>query len=210
MPIGLQSKLLRVVESREILPVGAATPIKVDVRLIAATNRDLMTEIEAGRFRKDLYYRLKVIPIVLPPLRERTDDIPLLLQHYLTRFNAEFRKNFRRIDDAALQMLVAYAWPGNVRELKNLVERILILEKGDTILPVHLPAEITAAAPVVAATGGAPFVLPTGGVKLEDVENDLVRQALKQADGNQTRAAQLLGISRDSLRYRMQKLASEG
>jgi DNA-binding NtrC family response regulator len=128
----------------------------------------------------------------------------------LTRFNAEFRKTFRRIDDAALRLLVGYAWPGNVRELKNLVERILILEKGDVILAEHLPPEITTAAPAAVTAAGAQFVLPAGGVKLEDVENDLVRQALAQSDGNQTRAAQLLGISRDSLRYRMQKLASEG
>jgi DNA-binding NtrC family response regulator len=208
MPLVSQAKFLKVLETRTFKRLGGTADHHVDIRIIAATNADLEAAVADGRFRKDLYYRLKVIPIVLPPLRERTDDIPLLLQHYLTRFNAEFRKNFRRIDDAALRLLVGYSWPGNVRELKNLVERILILEKGDVILASHLPLEITTAtAPAVESTR---FVLPPGGVRLEDVENDLVRQALKQADGNQTRAAQLLGISRDSLRYRMQKLPSEG
>jgi len=210
MPLVSQAKFLKVLETRTFKRLGGTADHHVDIRIIAATNADLEAAVTEGRFRRDLYYRLKVIPIVLPPLRERADDIPLLLQHYLTRFNAEFRKNFRRTDDAALHMLVAYAWPGNVRELKNLVERILILEKGDAILAEHLPAEITTAVAAPAAAAGGHFVLPAGGVKLEDVENDLVRQALKQADGNQTRAAHLLGISRDSLRYRMQKLASDG
>ncbi len=208
MPLVSQAKFLKVLETRTFKRLGGTADHHVDIRIIAATNADLEAAVADGRFRKDLYYRLKVIPIVLPPLRERTDDIPLLLQHYLTRFNAEFRKNFRRIDDAALRLLIGYSWPGNVRELKNLVERILILEKGDVILASHLPLEITTTtAPAVESTR---FVLPPGGVRLEDVENDLVRQALKLADGNQTRAAQLLGISRDSLRYRMQKLAGDG
>jgi len=206
MPLVSQAKFLRVVETRQFKRLGGVVDQHVDIRIIAATNADLEAAVHSGRFREDLYYRLKVIPIVLPPLRERAADIPLLLHHFMLKYNAEFHKNFRHISGEALKLLVAYSWPGNVRELKNLLERILILERGDTILPEHLPPEITS--PI---TPGAParFTLPPQGLRLEDVEMDFVRQALKMADGNQTRAAHLLGISRDALRYRLQKLIDE-
>jgi DNA-binding NtrC family response regulator len=238
MPLVSQVKLLKVIESRRFKRVGGTVDHLVDIRIIAATNRDLEAAVREGRFREDLYYRLKVIPIVIPPLRERRDDVPLLLYHYMEKYDSEFRKAFRHISEDALRLLMSYSWPGNVRELRNLLERILILENGDTILPEHLPLEITAPAslpqysPVVnegisarslpashptrarvppndtescLPPAGTRYCLPPTGVSLEEVEKDLVRQALEIAEGNQTRAAQLLGISRDALRYRMQK-----
>ena len=206
MPLVSQAKFLRVLETRQFKRLGGVVDQHVDIRIIAATNADLEAAVHSGRFREDLYYRLKVIPIVLPPLRERPTDIPLLLHHFMAKYNTEFRKNFRHISDEALKLLVAYSWPGNVRELRNLLERILILERGDTILPEHLPPEITSP-----STPGTParFTLPPQGLRLEDVEMDFVRQALRMADGNQTRAAHLLGISRDALRYRLQKLIDD-
>ena len=206
MPLVSQAKFLRVIETRQFKRLGGVVDQHVDIRIIAATNADLEAAVRNGRFREDLYYRLKVIPIALPPLRERPGDIPLLLQHFMAKYNVEFRKNFRHVSDDALKLLVTYSWPGNVRELRNLLERILILERGDTILPEHLPPEIASPGP---AGGPARFTLPPHGIRLEDVEMDFVRQALKMADGNQTRAAHLLGISRDALRYRLQKLVSE-
>jgi two-component system response regulator AtoC len=205
MPLISQAKLLKFIESRQFKRLGGTVDHRVDLRVIAATNRNLEEAVREGRFREDLYYRLRVIPIVLPPLRELRDDIPLLLEHYLAKYNAEFRKDFRRVSDDALQLLMSYSWPGNVRELKNLLERIMILEKGDTILPEHLPPEITRP-----HTSSQPpqYRLPPSGICLEEVEKAFVRQALDLAGGNQTRAAQLLGISRDALRYRMHKLDS--
>jgi len=206
MPLLSQVKLLKVIESRRFKRLGSTVDQHVNIRIIAATNRDLESAVKEGRFREDLYYRLKVIPIVLPPLRERPEDIPLLLEHYVTKYNAEFHKTFRAISPAAHRLLMAYPWPGNVRELRNLVERILILEKGETILPEHLPPEITTAADQTGSAAAPPrFRLPATGISLEEVERDFVRQSLEATDGNQTHAAQLLGISRDALRYRMQK-----
>ena len=205
MPLLSQVKLLKVIESRQFKRLGGTVDQHVDIRIIAATNRDLESAVKEGRFREDLYYRLKVIPIVLPPLRQRPEDVPFLLEHFITKYNAEFHKRFRHISPAAHRLLMAYPWPGNVRELRNLVERILILENGDTILPEHLPPEITTANQSVATTAPASFRLPPAGISLEAVERDFVRQSLAATDGNQTRAAQLLGISRDALRYRMQK-----
>ncbi len=217
MPIVSQTKLLKFIESRRFKRLGGTVDQHVDLRIIAATNRDLEVAVREGRFREDLYYRLKVIPVVLPPLRERREDIPPLLRHFMAKYNAEFRKSFRHIDPDALRLLTAYSWPGNVRELRNLLERILILEQGDTIRVEHLPPEITAPtiAPASAAAphgavgaDGTPYLLPASGISLEEVEKNFVRQALEIAGGNQTRAAQLLGISRDALRYRMHKLDS--
>jgi DNA-binding NtrC family response regulator len=205
LPLVSQAKLLKFIESRQLKRLGGTVDHRVDLRIIAATNRNLEEAVRDGRFREDLYYRLRVIPIVLPPLRERREDIPLLLQHYMAKYSAEFHKDFRRVSDDALQLLMSYPWPGNVRELKNLLERILILEKGDTILAEHLPPEITRPH---ASEQPAQYRLPPSGVSLEEVEKAFVRQALELAGGNQTRAAQLLGISRDALRYRMHKLDS--
>ncbi len=222
MPLVSQAKILKVIETKCFKRLGGTVDHQADIRIVAATNRNLEEAVRSGRFREDLYYRLKVIPITLPPLRERQEDIPALLQHYVARYNTEFRRSFVQVSDAALQLLVAYHWPGNVRELRNLIERIMILEDGTTILPQHLPPEIVTPAPGTGATAapaaaaaGAPadaderapgrFRLPPAGISLEKVEQDFVRQSLEIARGNQTRAAQLLGISRDALRYRMQK-----
>ena len=205
LPLMSQPKLLKFIESRQFKRLGGTVDQRVDLRIVAATNRNLEQAVRQGRFREDLYYRLRVIPIVLPPLRERREDIPLLLQHYMAKYNAEFHKDFRGISDDALQSLMSYSWPGNVRELKNLLERILILEKGNTILPEHLPPEILE--PHVNSVQPR-YRLTPAGINLEQVEKDFVRQALQLAHGNQTRAAQLLGISRDALRYRMHKLDS--
>jgi two-component system response regulator AtoC len=224
MPIVSQAKLLKVLESKTFRRLGGTVDHHVDIRIIAATNRDLEAAVRAGRFREDLYYRLKVIPIALPLLRERAADIPLLLTHFMAKYNAEFRKSFRTIAPDALRLLMAYPWPGNVRELRNAVERILILEQGETILAEYLPPEITAAsastpAPQTPAAEPAAlpdvpaapqYCLPPTGISLEEVEKDFVRQSLEIAAGNQTRAAQLLGISRDALRYRMQKFGLTG
>ena len=205
LPLMSQPKLLKFIESRQFKRLGGTVDQRVDLRIVAATNRNLEEAVRQGRFREDLYYRLRVIPIVLPPLRERREDIPLLLQHYMAKYNAEFHKDFRGISDDALRSLMSYSWPGNVRELKNLLERILILEKGNTILLEHLPPEILE--PHVNSVQPR-YRLTPAGINLEQVEKDFVRQALQLAQGNQTRAAQLLGISRDALRYRMHKLDS--
>ena len=224
MPMVSQAKLLKVLETKTFKRLGGTVDHHVDIRIIAATNRDLERAVRDGRFREDLYYRLKVIPIVLPPLRQRRADIALLLTHFMAKYNVEFRKNFRTISPEALHLLTAYSWPGNVRELRNLVERILILEQGDTVLPEHLPPEITAPvagppaaqpfavepAPPKAPPAATQYCLPPTGISLEEVEKDFVRQSLEIAAGNQTRAAQLLGISRDALRYRMQKFGLTG
>ena len=203
MPLASQAKLLKVLETKQFRRLGGTADHVVDARIIAATNRDLVAAVGEGHFREDLYYRLKVIPIVLPPLRERRDDIPILLDFYVSKYNAEFRKSFRQVSEKALRLLVDYTWPGNVRELRNLVERILILENGDTILPEHLPPEITNPD---RSSMRPRYRLPATGISLEDVEMEFVRQAMELANGNQTRAAQLLDISRDALRYRLQKL----
>jgi DNA-binding NtrC family response regulator len=202
LPLVSQAKLLKVLETRQFKRVGGTVDHRVNIRIVAASNRDLESAVRDGRFREDLYYRLKVVPIVLPPLRERREDIPLLLRHYMERYNAEFRKSFRAVSDEAMRLLCTYPWPGNVRELRNVVERILILETGETILPEHLPPEVTAPR---APQSPSRYALASGGISLEEVEKDFVRQALEAAAGNQTRAAHLLGISRDQLRYRMQK-----
>jgi DNA-binding NtrC family response regulator len=202
IPLVSQTKLLKVIETRRFRSVGSTTDRELDIRIVAATNKDLEAAVSEGHFREDLYFRLKVIPISLPPLRERTEDIEPLLRHYVERYADEFRCAFRDISEDALRALVTYSWPGNVRELKNLVERILILEKGETILREHLPPEITSPG---SASPSVSYHLPPGGIRLEDVEREFVRQALEAAQGNQTRAALLLGISRDALRYRMQK-----
>ncbi|HUI25494.1 MAG TPA: sigma-54 dependent transcriptional regulator, partial [Candidatus Kryptonia bacterium] len=174
MPLVSQAKVLKVIESRRFKRLGGTEDQHVDIRIIAATNRNLEAAVQEGRFREDLYYRLKVIPILLPPLRERRADIAPLLQHYIEKYNADFRKTFRGVSSDALQLLLDYSWPGNVRELRNLIERILILESGDAILPKHLPPEITSAParatnPVSAPTIGQ-FSLPPAGICLDEVE----------------------------------------
>ncbi len=201
LPLGMQAKLLRVLENRRFRRVGGVADLAFDATVIAATNRSLRDEVKAGRFREDLFYRLHVIPIDVPSLRERREDIPVLVGHFVDRFNRAFGRKVRRVDPAAMARLEAYAWPGNVRELRNVVERTVILLQGDEIRAQDLPGEL---APAPAADD-SPFQLPAGGVQLEAVERGLVVQALARTDHNQSAAARLLGISRYALRNRMEK-----
>ena len=205
LPLPVQAKLLRFLETGEIQPVGDTQPLRVDVRVIAATNTQLEERIARGEFRKDLYYRLNVVPLEIPPLRERMGDIQLLLAHFMRRFAAEHKLPPSTLSKSALARLQSHAWPGNVRELRNVCERLSILLAGRTIEEDNLPHEIAnpAAAPGAAQKGL--FVLPETGIDLEKMELDLIRQALARSKGNRSQAARLLGISRDTLLYRMQK-----
>ncbi|HKY31121.1 MAG TPA: sigma-54 dependent transcriptional regulator [Candidatus Polarisedimenticolia bacterium] len=205
MGVALQSKLLRFLQEKTFRRVGGIRDIHVDVRVIAATNRDLDKAVAEGRFREDLYYRLKVIPVHLPPLRSRSEDIPILASHFIALFNREFKKRTRGLTDEAIRRLTQYPWPGNVRELRNVIERAMILENKELLSVEDLPSEILDA-PKPGADG-CPFHLPAGGYALESMEREMVRQALDQARGNQTRAARLLDISRDALRYKMKKFS---
>jgi DNA-binding NtrC family response regulator len=216
LELGLQAKLLRVLEEGAFRRVGGLKDIPLDVRVIAASNRDLRTESEANRFRLDLYYRLSVIQIDMPPLRERGDDVLLLAEHYISEFSKRLRlrRPIRGMTPEVISAFRSYAWPGNVRELRNVIERALILEDGDSITTEYLPRGITSE--TTAATVGSEhtadeanwkFTLPSEGLSLDEVEFSLVRQAIEKSRGNQTRAAELLGISRDQLRYRLKKLS---
>jgi len=196
----LQAKLLRFLEDKTFKRVGGAVDIQVDVRVIAASNRNLDAEVQKGRFREDLYYRLNVVPLYLPPLRERTGDIPNLVAYYLDTFNREFKKRTRGVTPDAMRYLEARPWPGNIRELRNAVERAMLLSDAD---------ELTAADFAVPSGGAGPvsqdFKLPPAGIRLDELERSLVEQALARAGGNQTRAAALLGLNRDQVRYRIEK-----
>ncbi len=198
MTLALQSKLLRFLEEKAFKRVGGLTDVRVDVRVIAATNRDLEEEVKAGKFREDLFYRLQVMPIMLPPLRARHGDVPLLAAFFVDRFNTEFKKKIRGLSPAATQMLEQYGWPGNVRELRNAIERAMLLADGDRLEASDLTTLTRTVSPVQ-------FKLPAEGVNIEDVERQLLVQALERSKGNQTQAAQLLGINRDQVRYRIEK-----
>jgi DNA-binding NtrC family response regulator len=195
----LQAKLLRFLEEKSFKRVGGAADVRVDVRVIAATNRDLEEAVKAGRFREDLYYRLNVMQINLPPLRDRASDVPLLVNHYIDAFNREFRKQVRGVSPDAMTLMKAYRWPGNVRELRNAVERAMLLVEGEWLTTDLLPVD----------GGGASTAhtmeLPQQGVNLDTLERELVVQALRRTAGNQTKAAALLGLNRDQIRYRIEK-----
>ncbi len=207
MRADLQAKLLRVIEEKSFRRVGGVKDIQVDLRIIAASNKDLDLERREGRFREDLYYRLKVIPITLAPLRERTEDIIPLAKHYTLRFGQEFAKKIAGITPEAEEALLKYSWPGNVRELKNVMERAILLEVGEEVEVRDLPPEILAGKEAPGGEGerAAGIDLPAAGLSMERVEEELVRQALDRTGGNQTKAAKFLDISRDSLRYKMKK-----
>jgi two-component system response regulator AtoC len=200
----LQAKLLRFLEEKSFKRVGGAADIRVDVRVVAATNRRLEEEVRQSRFRDDLYYRLNVLPIALPPLRERAKDIPLLLHYYVDLFNAEFRKRIQGISSDAMTRLQGYGWPGNIRELRNAVERAMLLTDGKTLTLDDFPL-LTASR--TRLTEGVE--LPATGVDLEQLERSLVVQALERSGWNQTRAAGLLGLNRDQIRYRIEKFKLE-
>jgi DNA-binding NtrC family response regulator len=199
----LQVKLLRALQEREILRVGGTERVRVDVRIVAAANQDLERAVREGRFREDLYYRLNVIPIALPPLRERRTDVPLLVEHFVAKY-AGGRP--RGVSEDALQSLIAYDWPGNVRELESVIERALLLGEGDVIVPADLPASVRAG--TAAPRGALDLEIPDAGIDLEAVERSLIVKALEKAGGNVTRAARLLGLSRRTLQYRMEKMQS--
>jgi two-component system, NtrC family, response regulator AtoC len=209
MELGLQAKLLRVLEEGVFRRVGGLKDIPLDVRVIAASNRDLKTESLESRFRLDLYYRLSVIQIDIPPLREREDDVILLANYYLETLGEKVRpaKKFQGFLPEVLEIFRNYEWSGNVRELRNVVERCLILEDENVITPTYLPSDLFAA---TQKNGFSPLnlTLPTSGISLDKVEDSLVQQAVEQCHGNQTHAAKLLGISRDQLRYRLKKLGN--
>ena len=199
----LQVKLLRTLQEREILRVGGTERVRIDVRIVAATNRDLERDVREGRFREDLFYRLNVIPIVLPPLRARRTDIPLLVDHFLAKHGTGRR---RSLSPAALDALVHYDWPGNVRELESVIERALVLGDTDTIAPTDLPAVMRAAAP---APGRMQLEIPESGIDLDGVERTLIQKALERTNGNVSQAARLLGLTRRTLQYRLEKLQAE-
>src|SRR6201984_2429173 len=201
VPPATQVKLLRVLQEREFERLGATKTIKVDVRLIAATNRDLRAALEQGTFREDLYYRLNVVAIDIPPLRDHKEDIPALANFFLEKFARESGKPIRGITPAAMKLLLDFYWPGNVRELENIIERGVTLSAGSTLDAADIPLD----PPSPRAVAGAPAVLPVG-MTLDQWEDEAIREALKQANGNKSQAARSLGLSRNALRYRLSKI----
>ena len=202
MRMDLQTKLLRSLQEREIERVGGSASVQVDVRVIAATNRDLQKAIEENAFREDLYYRLSVIPLRLPPLRERREDVPFLVDHFLSKHSPD---RTMRVDPEAMECLIAYDWPGNVRELENTIERMVVLSEEATISLDALPSEMVR--PEARRYGGLGLTLPDRGFSLDELEKELIVAALEKHGGNQTRAAAYLGITRPTLIYRMEKYA---
>jgi DNA-binding NtrC family response regulator len=216
----LQAKLLRVLEDQVIRRVGGIRDMQVDVRVIAASNRDLEKAVREGQFRQDLYYRLAIIAIFIPPLRDRKEDILPLVDFFIERYNRRFKKSIRGVTDETRRLILSHNWPGNVRELKNTIERGMILEDEPFLRPVYLPFSVgesggrTVFERTSPSDGGQTLsngralprlYIPEGGTSLEEVEHHMVELAMRQANGNQTRAAKLLDISRDALRYRLKK-----
>ncbi len=212
MDMNLQVKLLRVLEDRKIRRLGGNRNIDIDVRVVAATNRNLKDAIDEKVFREDLYYRLNVFPIHIPPLRERREDIPPLLDFFLKRFSREFNKRIREISREALDLLMRYHWPGNVRELRNVVERICIMHNAETIKPNFLPGEIWGDAPSKEAPFS--FDIPPEGIMLEEmigeIEKELISKAIDITRGNVAKTARLLNVPRGTLRYKLEKYELEG
>jgi transcriptional regulator with PAS, ATPase and Fis domain len=205
LELSLQGKLLRAIEERTVRRVGGIRDRKINVRILAATNRNLESEVQRNRFRSDLYFRLAVILLHLPPLRERGDDALLLAEHFLRRFSTKYGKDVRRIDARAREVLLSYPWPGNVRELSHVIERAVLWSRDTTLNVEHLsvaaPMRVATDAPEAAGDPG----LPLESGDLTQVERSMIERAMREAGGNQTRAAQRLGISRDTLRYRLKK-----
>ncbi len=199
--VSMQAKLLRALQEKEVMHVGGTKPIKVDVRVLAATNRDLESMVKDGRFREDLYYRLNVIPINVPPLRQRRDDIQVLMDYFLTKHGSNAARPMK-LSPEAKKMILEYAWPGNVRQLESAIERALLLAEGDEITIEDLPVEIRSAAQSEGAGG---FKLPPEGISFEDLERSLIIQAMEQTGWNITRASKLLGLSFRTMQYRLDK-----
>ncbi len=211
VPAPIQVKLLRVLQEREFERLGGTKTLKVDIRMIAATNRDLRAALEEGTFREDLYYRLNVVPIDIPPLREHREDIPELVNHFLARFAANNEKQIHSITPAALHVLMAYHWPGNVRQLENSVERAVALSSGPVIDTKDIHLDTAHGKNNVTGSAVQDQFLPEG-MTLEQWEENMIKEALRRSNGNKSQAARLLGLSRNALRYRLGKLgvADEG
>ncbi len=203
LPLAIQAKLLRFLETGECFAVGDIKPYKVNTRIITATNTDLNQQIDRGEFRQDLFFRLNVVPLELPPLKERKEDIDALIKHFLSHFSKTHNLSQPKFSKYTIKKLQGYQWPGNIRELRNLCERLSILLAGRTIEPENLPYEFSACSNKSVLEGT--FKLPTLGLKLEKLEADLIYQALTRTNGNRSKSARLLGISRDTLLYRIQK-----
>jgi transcriptional regulator with PAS, ATPase and Fis domain len=203
-PLSLQAKLLRVLEDKAVRPLGATQSEVVNVRIIAATNRDLRRAVSAGEFRQDLFYRLNVVDIPLPPLRDRLEDLPLLIQHFLAR--SEHASQARRLSEEALRLFMHYPWPGNVRELENTIERALVLGHGEEITPSELPAHLTGSPPQVVGLRAALMRRWT----LADLEHEYIRLALEWTEGRKTEAAELLQIDRKTLYRKLTESAKAG
>jgi DNA-binding NtrC family response regulator len=203
LSMNIQAKLLRVIQEREFMKVGTNKPIKLDIRIIASSNRDLKEAIAAGTFREDLYYRLSVIPIHLPPLREREGDLPLLVDYFLGKYNQKAHREVKGVSPEALKMLTAYHWPGNVRELEHTIERIIILEDGDLIQPEHLPSFIS-------QRQGEFQVFSDRGYSLEELEKHYIQFVLRRTQGRRQEAAHILGINRKTLLQKIKKYNLRG
>jgi two-component system NtrC family response regulator len=203
LPLVLQPKLLRALQEGRVTRVGGARELAVDVRVLAATNRDLGAEVAAGRFRQDLFYRLNVVPLELAPLRERREDVPLLVEHFVQRAARRHALPAPKIPPAVMRRLIEYAWPGNARELANVVERLLLLAEGGAIAESDLPAEVRGEIAEHAADGA--FRLPPAGLRWEEHEKSVLQQALAMAHGNRARAARLLDLPYKAFLYRLEK-----
>ena len=215
IPIEMQVKLLRAIQESEFERVGGVKTTRVEVRLVAATSRDLTREIAAGRFREDLFYRLNVVPVFLPPLRERREDIPLLVEHFRQKYNARLKKSVEKVEDDALLALSSYSWPGNIRELENVLERTILFAEGPTIRAADLPASLRAVQPIVAEEGAppSPGVGPLKEIvkgQVQAIERDLIVRGLEVTGNNVTRTAKLLKISRKSLQMKMKEFGLRG
>jgi PAS domain S-box-containing protein len=205
IPLMLQAKLLRVLEDQSFRRLGGLKDINLDLRVIAATNKNLREAVKEGAFRQDLYFRLNVIQILIPPLRDRTEDILPLTRFFIEHYNRKFKRNIEGTTDAVAKLLAAHDWPGNVRELRNAIERAMILEESAFITPQSLPIAIVRPDPSGPALALAAVDIPSDGLSLEDNERSLLARALEKTNGNQTQAARLLRITRDTLRYKMKK-----
>jgi DNA-binding NtrC family response regulator len=200
--ISMQAKILRALQEKEIMRVGGTRPIKIDVRVIAATNRDLEAMVKDGRFREDLYYRLNIIPIVIPPLRNRRDDIPPLVDFFIAKHSLSSNRQIQGLTASARNLVMSYSWPGNVRQLESAIERAILLCEGNEIQVEDLPVEIRQEGTSASAFN---FKLPPEGISFEEVERSLITQAMEQTNWNITRAAKLLGLSFRTLQYRLEK-----
>jgi transcriptional regulator with PAS, ATPase and Fis domain len=205
VPAAIQVKLLRVLQEREFERLGSNVTRHIDIRLVAATNQDLRAALEQGTFREDLYYRLNVVPINIPPLRERKQDIPFLANHFVRKLAPDTGCSVESITDAAMEKLMGYHWPGNVRELENVIERSLVMATGTKLDVADIKLED---APRARQQSGDTHFLPDG-LTLDQYEQDIIREALKRADGNKSQAARLLGLTRNALRYRLTQMGLE-